>query len=465
MVKEGIILGHKISKNGIEVDRAKVDVIAKLPPPTTIKGIKSFFGYVGFYHRFIQDFSKIAWPMTHLLEKDTPFMFLKECMESFEYLKNKLTEAPILVAPDWDLPFEIMYDASDFTTHYTSMEKELLAVVYAFENSENLVADHLSRLENPYKGDLVEMEMNDNFPHESLNMIALNDVNEPPWFADSANYLVGNVLIKGMRCVDGKEAMDILEACHHGPTRGHHGPNYTAMKICEIFDVWGIDFIGSFPSSRRNKYILVAVDYVSKWVEAKALPTNDARVVVKFLKQLLSRFGTPLAIISDLERIVGEHRAKWADKLDDALWAFRTAFKTPITCTSYKLVYGKAFHLPIELEHKAYWALKWTNFDLKTTVIPTQRSQLQGKRASDQALPWRGHPCFGCPESSSFPHEQLNSGASQASDSLINKRSSGGNPVAGRLANRDVTRVQGDEKVQRWQARDPRVPEAFIARH
>nr|GFA73360.1 reverse transcriptase domain-containing protein [Tanacetum cinerariifolium] len=155
-----------------------------------------------------------------------------------------------------------------------------------------------------------------------------------------------------------------------------------------------------------------AVDYLSKWVEAKALPTNDARVVVKFLKSLFSRFGTPRAIISDrrthfyndqftrvmikyrvthrlattyhpktsvqvevsnrglkriLERTVGENRTSWSDKLDDALWAFRTAYKTPIGCTPYKLVYGKSCHLPIELEHRAYWALKHVNFDLKTT--------------------------------------------------------------------------------------------------
>ncbi|GJV23637.1 reverse transcriptase domain-containing protein [Tanacetum coccineum] len=160
MVKEGIVLGHKISKSGIEVDRAKVEVIAKLPHPTTVKGVRSFLGHAGFYRRFIQDFSKIARPMTHLLEKETPFFFSKECIESFNTLKRKLTEAPILIAPDWDLPFELMCDASDFAigavlgqrknkhfqpihyasktmseaqAHYTTTEKELLAVVYAFE--------------------------------------------------------------------------------------------------------------------------------------------------------------------------------------------------------------------------------------------------------------------------------------------------------------------------------------------
>ncbi|GJU65788.1 reverse transcriptase domain-containing protein [Tanacetum coccineum] len=243
-------------------------------------------------------------------------------------------------------------------------------------------------------------------------------------------------------CVYGQEAVDILTACHNRPTEGHHGANYTAKKVfdssfywltiyrdahdmvkscdscqrqgkisqkdempqnaiqvSEIFNVWGINFMGPFSSSRRHTYILVAVDYFPKWVEAKVLPTNDARVVVKFLKSLFARFGTPRAIISDrgthfcndqftkvmlkygvthrlstayhpqtsgqvevsnrglkriLERTVGENRASWSDKLDDALWAFRTAFKTPIGCTPYKLVYGKACHLPIKLEHKAY---------------------------------------------------------------------------------------------------------------
>nr|GEX61383.1 reverse transcriptase domain-containing protein [Tanacetum cinerariifolium] len=114
MVKEGIVLGHKISKNGIEVDKAKVDVIGKLPHPTTIKGIRSILGHASFYRRFIQKFSKIARPMTLLLEKDTSFFFSQECVEDFQTLKIKLTEAPILIAPDWDLPFELMCDANDF---------------------------------------------------------------------------------------------------------------------------------------------------------------------------------------------------------------------------------------------------------------------------------------------------------------------------------------------------------------
>ncbi|GJT55136.1 reverse transcriptase domain-containing protein [Tanacetum coccineum] len=114
MCKEGIVLGHKISKSRIEVDRAKIDVIAKLPYPTTVKGVRSFLGHAGFYRRFIQDFSKISRPITHLLEKDTPFVFSQECIHAFETLKKKLTEASISVVPDWNLPFELMCDASDF---------------------------------------------------------------------------------------------------------------------------------------------------------------------------------------------------------------------------------------------------------------------------------------------------------------------------------------------------------------
>nr|GEV95484.1 reverse transcriptase domain-containing protein [Tanacetum cinerariifolium] len=458
MVKEGIVLGHKIYKNGIEVDKAKVDVIAKLPHPTTVKCIRSFLGHAGFYRRFIQDFLKIAWPMTRLFEKDTPFFFSKECVKAFQTLKRKLTEAHILISPNWDLPFELMCDASDF-----AIGAEMLAVVYAFEKfwsylimnksivyadhstlkylfakkdskarlirwvlllqeftfkvidtkgAENLAADHRSRLENPHQNVLDPKEINESFPLETLNLLSSRGNSSTLWFADFANYHAGNFVVKRMssqqknkffkdvkhyfwddpflfkicvdqvirRCVHGQEAIDILKACHHGPTEGHNGPNYTVKKIlqrdempqnsiqvCEIFDVWGIDFMGPFSSSRQNKYILVADDYLSKWVEAKALPTNDARFVCKLLKNLFARFGTPRAIISDrgthfyndqfakvmlkfgvthhlatsyhpqtsgqvevsnhglkriLERTVGENRASWSDKLDDALWAF-----------------------------------------------------------------------------------------------------------------------------------------------
>nr|GEW81168.1 hypothetical protein [Tanacetum cinerariifolium] len=232
MVKEGIVLGHKISKNGIEVDKAKVNVIAKLPYPTTIKG------------------------------------------------------------------------------------------------AENLASDHLSRLKNPHQSVLDKKEINETSPLETLNM----------------------------------KDVDILKACHNGPTDGHHGPNYTVKKgkilqrdempqnsiqVCEIFDVWGINFMGSFPSLRGKKF-------------------RTPRAIISDHGTYFCNDQFAKVMLKILERTVGENRASWSDNLDDALWAFRTAFKTPIGCTLYKLVYGKACHLLIELEHKAYWALKHCNYDLLT---------------------------------------------------------------------------------------------------
>ncbi|GJQ97127.1 putative nucleotidyltransferase, ribonuclease H [Tanacetum coccineum] len=255
------------------------------------------------------------------------------------------------------------------------------------------------------------------------------------------------------RCVFGKELHEILEHCHTRPTGGHYGADITARKVFEsglywptifkdsamyvqecdacqragnisarnqmpltnilvskVFDIWGIDFMRPFPSLRNNKYILVAVDYVSKWVEAEALPTNDSRVVVKSLRTLFSRFGVPKALISDhgthfcnslldktlkkygvthrlatpyhpqtssqtentnraikriLERTVNMNRKEWADKLDDALWTFRTAYKAPIGSTPFRIVYKKSCHLPLKMEHKAYRALKKINLDLE----------------------------------------------------------------------------------------------------
>nr|GEV57199.1 hypothetical protein [Tanacetum cinerariifolium] len=287
MVKEGIVLGQKISKNGFEVDKSKVDFIAKLPHPTTVK-------------------------------------------------------APILIAPDWDMPFELMYDASDF-----AIEKEMLTVVYAFEKfrsylimnksivytdhsalkylfakkdskarmlrlvlllqeftfkvidtkgAENLAADHLSRLENPHQNVLDPKEVNESFPLETLNLVSSRDWNPRAIISD----------------------------------RGTHFYNDQFAKVMLKFGV-----------THR-----VATPYHPK-------TSGQVEVSNRGLKRIL-------------ERTVGENRTSWSDKLDDALWAFRTAYKTPIGCTLYKLVYRKACHLPIELEHKAYWALKHANFDLQT---------------------------------------------------------------------------------------------------
>nr|GEW76731.1 reverse transcriptase domain-containing protein [Tanacetum cinerariifolium] len=270
MSKEGIVLGHKISKSRIEVDRAKVDVIAKLPHPATVKGVRSLLGHAGFYRRFIQDFYKIARSMTHLLENETPFVFSKDCIDAFETFKKKLTEAPILVVPDWNLPFELMCDASDFTI-------------------------------GPTGG------------HHGANLTAKK--------VFDAGFFWPTIY---------RDAHAMIKSCNTCQRQGKISQKdempQNAIQVCEIFDVWGIDFIGPFPSSRGNK-------------------------------------------------TVGENRASWSDKLDDALWAFRIAFKTPIGCTPYKLVYGKSCHLPIDLEHKAYWALKHANFDLKT-VGDHQKLQL-----------------------------------------------------------------------------------------
>ncbi|GJX76690.1 reverse transcriptase domain-containing protein [Tanacetum coccineum] len=285
-------------------------------------------------------------------------------------------------------------------------------------------------------------EVNEKFPLETLYMVTFRGDSSTPWFADYANYHAGKFIVKGMSsqqknkffedvkhyfwddpflfkicadqvirwCVHGKEALDILETCHNGTTRGHHGANLTAKKlfdvgffwptiykdahelvkncdscqrqgkisqrdempqnsiqVCKIFDIWGIDFMRPFPYSRGNKYILVVVDYLSKWVEAKALPTNDARVFAKVMLKygVTHRLSTAYhpqtsgqvevsnrGLKQILERTVGDNRASWSNKLDDALRAFRTAYKTPIGCTPYKLMYGKACDLPIELEHK-----------------------------------------------------------------------------------------------------------------
>nr|GEU34122.1 reverse transcriptase domain-containing protein [Tanacetum cinerariifolium] len=370
MVKEGIVLGHKISKQGIE------EMLA------VVYAFKKFRSYLIMNKSIVYtDHSALK------------YLFAKK-------------------------------DSKARLLHWVLLLQESTFKVIDIKGSENLAADHLFRLENPHQNVLDPKEINESFPLETLNLVSTRGNSSTPWFTDFTNYHAENFVVKGMlsqqkskffkdvkhyfwddpflfkicadqvikMCVHGQEAIDILKACHYGPTGGHCGPNYTAKKVFDSGFYWptiyrdahnlvknydGIDFMGPFLSSRGNKYILVAVDYLSKWVEAKALSTNDARVMQKF--GVTHRLATPYhpqisghvevsnhGLKRILERTVGENHASWSDKLDDALWAFRTAYKTSIGCTPYKLVYGKACHLPIKLEHKAYWALKHAKFDLQT---------------------------------------------------------------------------------------------------
>ncbi|RVW80059.1 Retrovirus-related Pol polyprotein from transposon opus [Vitis vinifera] len=357
-VHQGIVLGHIISKQGIEVDKTKVELIVKLSLPTTVKGVRKFLGHVMFYRRFVKDFSKLARPLCELLVKDAKFIWDDRCQRSFEELKLFLTTAPIVRAPNWQLPFEVMCDVSDFAIgavlgqredgkpyviyyasktlneaqrNYTTTEKELLVVVFSLDKFRAYLVGSFIVVFTDHSTLKYLLTKQDAKTRLIRWILLLQEFNLQIKDKKGVENVVANHLSRltiahnshSLPINDDfpKESLMLMEVAHWYahianylvtgevprdpqslPRQCMWRPLCFLKDIYEvgIFYVWGIDFMGPFPMSFGYSNILVGVDYVSKWVEAISCKCNDHRVVLKFLKEnIFSRFGVPKATISD----------------------------------------------------------------------------------------------------------------------------------------------------------------------